>query len=280
MSMTVKNVGIVRKVCIWVFYCIDTPQVSSYACGCLFMIGGLSKMKKISRLLCSVLIIQSLMCGCMDISSYESDVSNKSEDTEPFFTTVVTTTEKAKIQVPAAAQDCVGCDYRKIEEQFLNAGFSNIEFEEIKTTKYMEKLFEGYVWAVCINNGNDCYHFSGTEKFNPDSTVLIKYLVIVDDESEIEIDSKYYEYMQQTEAAKEEEPVVNQNYNVRNENNNNNNHVDVPSKEDNIEGGVWVPVNGGTKYHSKKSCSQMVDPVQISKDDAISRGYEACGRCH
>jgi len=64
-----------------------------------------------------------------------------------------------------------------------------------------------------------------------------------------------------------------------NSNSSANQHVDVPNQGDSVSGGVWVPTNGGTKYHSKQSCSQMVDPVQITKEDAISRGYEACGRC-
>lgn len=43
---------------------------------------------------------------------------------------------------------------------------------------------------------------------------------------------------------------------------------------------VWVPTNGGTKYHSKSSCSNMKDPIQISEETAINNGYTACKRCH
>ena len=43
---------------------------------------------------------------------------------------------------------------------------------------------------------------------------------------------------------------------------------------------VWIPTNGGTKYHTKSSCSSMKDPVQVTKDEAISRGFTACQRCH
>jgi hypothetical protein len=28
---------------------------------------------------------------------------------------------------------------------------------------------------------------------------------------------------------------------------------------------VWIPVNGGTKYHSKSSCSKMKYPIQVTK---------------
>ncbi len=43
---------------------------------------------------------------------------------------------------------------------------------------------------------------------------------------------------------------------------------------------VWIPTNGGKKYHSKSSCSQMKEPIQVTKEDAIEEGFEPCGRCY
>ena len=44
---------------------------------------------------------------------------------------------------------------------------------------------------------------------------------------------------------------------------------------------VWIPTNGGTKYHSKQGCSKMIDPEYVSLEEAKNRGFtEACGRCH
>ncbi len=43
---------------------------------------------------------------------------------------------------------------------------------------------------------------------------------------------------------------------------------------------VWIPTHGGEKYHSKSSCSKMIDPIQVTKSEAISQGYEPCGRCY
>lgn len=42
---------------------------------------------------------------------------------------------------------------------------------------------------------------------------------------------------------------------------------------------VWVSATG-KKYHRKSSCSNMKNPSQISKSDAISRGYEPCKKCY
>lgn len=43
---------------------------------------------------------------------------------------------------------------------------------------------------------------------------------------------------------------------------------------------VWIPTNGGTKYHSKSSCSKMVDPSYVTKSEAIALGFGPCGRCY
>ena len=42
---------------------------------------------------------------------------------------------------------------------------------------------------------------------------------------------------------------------------------------------VWIPKTG-EKYHTNSSCSNMKDPSQVTKEEAESRGYEPCKRCH
>lgn len=44
-------------------------------------------------------------------------------------------------------------------------------------------------------------------------------------------------------------------------------------------GKVWVPTKGGTKYHSKSSCSGMEEPIQMPEEEAIKEGYSKCGKC-
>ena len=43
---------------------------------------------------------------------------------------------------------------------------------------------------------------------------------------------------------------------------------------------VWIPTNGGTKYHSKATCSQMENPEHVTESEAISRGFDPCKRCY
>lgn len=56
--------------------------------------------------------------------------------------------------------------------------------------------------------------------------------------------------------------------------------VTVPNESESKGDLVWVPVNGGTKYHTKSSCSNMKEPMQVSLETAIENGYEPCKRCH
>ena len=54
-------------------------------------------------------------------------------------------------------------------------------------------------------------------------------------------------------------------------------------KEDpdyNHETMVWIPTNGGTKYHTHAGCSNMKDPEQVTQSEAESRGFTPCKRCH
>lgn len=43
---------------------------------------------------------------------------------------------------------------------------------------------------------------------------------------------------------------------------------------------VWVPTNGGKKYHTSSKCSNMKDPKQVSLSTAIAEGFTPCKRCH
>lgn len=43
---------------------------------------------------------------------------------------------------------------------------------------------------------------------------------------------------------------------------------------------VWIPTGGGTKYHSRSSCSGMDDPDLVPLSKAIAKGFTPCKRCH
>lgn len=56
--------------------------------------------------------------------------------------------------------------------------------------------------------------------------------------------------------------------------------TDLPIIEVPQEGSVWIPTNGGSKFHHNFYCSGMVDPEYVTVDEARARGFEPCGRCY
>ena len=43
---------------------------------------------------------------------------------------------------------------------------------------------------------------------------------------------------------------------------------------------VWIPTNGGTKYHSNSICSKMKNPEKVDLAVAKANGFTACKRCY
>lgn len=43
---------------------------------------------------------------------------------------------------------------------------------------------------------------------------------------------------------------------------------------------VWIPTKGGKKYHSKASCSNMIDPQQVTQEYAEANNFTPCKKCH
>ena len=64
---------------------------------------------------------------------------------------------------------------------------------------------------------------------------------------------------------------------------NNNTTSSKPSTEQNNNSAasgdmVWIP-NSGSKYHSHSGCSNMKNPRQVTKQEAINQGFDACKKC-
>ncbi len=43
---------------------------------------------------------------------------------------------------------------------------------------------------------------------------------------------------------------------------------------------VWIPTDGGTKYHNNADCSNMNNPQRVTEAEAKNRGFTPCQRCH
>lgn len=88
----------------------------------------------------------------------------------------------------------------------------------------------------------------------------------------------------QTTVKTENKPIVTtkavKNESVSQGNGGSSNSVKVPEHEEKQGNLVWVPVNGGKKYHSSAGCSNMDNPMQVTKETATANGYTPCKRCY
>lgn len=218
-------------------------------------------------------IIAACLCfaGCSDFSNYESETAVESTSTTQYdsettteYTTVesilettieiaTSTTEdesvNTMITVPDASYMCEGKHYSEVVEMFENAGFTNVSAIPLEVDYNKETNFDGCVVIVSVND--DAY-FETDAMYDPDVNVRVNY-VIVPKESEL-----------QTTVTMNDDK----------------DSVTVPLYSENEGDLVWVPTNGGTKYHSRSGCSNMKDPIQVTKDTAIANGYTPCGRCY
>lgn len=53
-----------------------------------------------------------------------------------------------------------------------------------------------------------------------------------------------------------------------------------PEVQEKKEKMVWIPTNGGTKYHWNSDCSGMVNPAQVTETEAKNRGFGMCKKCY
>lgn len=83
-----------------------------------------------------------------------------------------------------------------------------------------------------------------------------------------------------SDAENEYESEILEEDNTVSETENSNNTTDTVTETYHNERMVWIPTNGGNKYHSKPSCSKMQNPEEVSLEQAEKRGYTACKKCN
>ena len=55
----------------------------------------------------------------------------------------------------------------------------------------------------------------------------------------------------------------------------------TPTEQPIVDVMVWLPATG-EKYHNKNNCGRMNPDKarQVTKSEAVRRGYEPCGKCY
>ncbi len=173
--------------------------------------------------------------------------------------------EKNMAAAPDVWTNLVEKHYEEVKKQFEDAGFTNVTCVAHEIDYNEDNTFEGSVVNIAIGEDGAICTFEKGEKWEKDIKIRIDYRV------------KPVEEETTTPSTETEAPSQSQG----NEGNSGGNAgVTVPDEEESEGTLVWIPTNGGTKYHSRSSCSNMKNPKQVSLETAEANGYTPCKRCH
>ena len=200
------------------------------------------------------------------IESQENDTNKETiiESLENNTNKEPTTESQNMAEVPDVWMNLLEKHYKEVKKQFEDAGFTNITCFAHEIDYNENYVFEGSVINIAIGENAERCTFEKGEQWPKDTKIRIDYRV-----KPVKEDS--------SETTKPETPSQTQS---NSGNSTGNSGVTVPKQEENKGNLVWVPTNGGTKYHSRSGCSGMKNSMQVSVETAKANGYTPCGKCY
>lgn len=210
---------------------------------------------------------------CIQISINEIENFNKEDRFNPDDEIIIYYLRGKMIRVPDCWMNLMELHYEDVEKKFIDAGFTDITVQPYEVDYDENNVFDGSVINITIGNNAT---FEATDEFYTNVPVRIDYRV--KPKTAPTPDPK--KSNEQLTVQQPEAPLPDNSVESKNDTSTGGSGVTVPQQEETGVNLVWVPTNGGTKYHSYAGCSGMKDPIQVSLDTAIANGYTACKRCH
>lgn len=202
---------------------------------------------------------------CIAFGSSEMIEDDKSllELTERYYDAIMEEDEETLETIVAPWNDEV-----KEETISLNDKFRRID--NIKTYPIDGPVDDSWLVYVCCESWVDGVEIGIPTLFNP-------LVVIATDSNDLRISSDRKQYADFINEANSSESVRT----LINDINKQYEEVRASNQNDASEGGflVWIPTNGGEKYHSYAGCSNMVNPIQVTEGEAIKHNYSRCEKC-
>lgn len=216
--------------------------------------------------------------GSTSASIAESSISSASESTEPeeedpepnTSAMVDSIARQAKADVGNASDADLKKAYNYIKDNYTDC------FDDNETMEQM--MYNGWLLEYAYDDNESMRNYYNV---GMDAEQLVKYVYrgteTKDDQSTQENIKQIKESIQkiekeetkeqtQTAPAEAKQPEQTQ--------------VETPQAAQDTEERVWIPTNGGSKYHSNPGCSKMKNPQEVTISQAQSRGYTACKRCY
>ena len=170
--------------------------------------------------------------------------------------------------------------YTDVEKQFKSAGFTNIKCIAHEIDYDETKVFEGSVVNIAIGSNEEVCSFDKGEEFYTNTWIRIDYRVKLPQKTTpvvVTIPTPEPE----PEPEPQPQPQLQPEGNTSNGSSGGNGpNVTVSDHEETGTNLVWVPTNGGKKYHTGPGCSNMEEPMQVTIETAEANGFTPCKRCH
>ncbi len=214
--------------------------------------------------------------------------NNEFSSTDEFNSTaeiVITYYVGAMAKLPDGSSNLLGIHYKDVEKQFKDAGFTNTEC--VASIIEDSNAVDGSVVNIVVGSETNNLFEQGEEWYT-NTKVRIDYQIIPTPTPKPTAAPTPAPTAKPTAAptpaptpapTAEPQPAP-QAVPNGNSGSSSGGSVTVPDHEETGPNLVWVPVNGGKKYHSSSSCSNMKEPMQVTIDTAVANGYTACKRCH
>lgn len=225
---------------------------------------------------------------------------------------VITYYTGALANVPDDRTNLLGKHYEEVKKQFEKAGFTNISCVAYEIDYNEENVSEGSVVNIAIGPTGSVGAFEKDEQWYTNVEIRIEYCAKVISKSNptpeptlesfeptpeptpdptsnptpeptLEPTSKPMPEptLEPSEPTSESIPESDNRSGISGGvNSEGGSGVTVPDHEETEGNLVWVPTNGGKKYHSKSGCSGMENPMQVTLETAMANGYTACKRCY
>lgn len=209
------------------------------------------------------------------ISSASTSAEPAEEDPEPNTSAMVDSIAR---QAKADAENASDTDLKKAYG-YIKANYKNC-FGDNETMEQM--MYNGWLLEYAYDENES---MRGYYNLGMDAEQLVKYVYrgaeTKDDQSTKENIKQIEESIQKIEPKTEKKETKKQTKTTPAETKQpEQTPVETPQEAQDTEERVWIPTNGGSKYHSNPGCSKMKNPQEVTISQAKSRGFTACKRCY
>ncbi len=183
------------------------------------------------------------------------------------------------IIMPKGSMDFCADSVGNALEQLKNIGFDNIELSATRLN--VNPALNKIVCDISIDEKTD---FAAGDKFDKASKVVVTYIEVIKEDVEAVPEyagqqDKGEESVEKTSEVSVVQSDVSDIHTAADAAIVSSQKISSAVSPQAVQEFVWVPTNGGKKYHKTQNCSSMKNPAKMTISDAQVSGFTPCKRC-